>query len=116
MDLHAVHFLQQEQGNCSLEDHTRDFLDLSRAYLTHFPDHSLWVFLHTGLNEWSKSRLPVEGPRPTFTIYVEWVLVQNDSPFTVYIADEDNTGPTPDPETSQPSAMPAMEQPKPAMK
>ncbi|KAF4115831.1 hypothetical protein G5714_003320 [Onychostoma macrolepis] len=42
MDLPAVQLLCLEQMDRSLEDHTRDFLDL--ACLTHFPDRSLCVF------------------------------------------------------------------------
>lgn len=46
----AFSFLQLDQGDCSLKDHTMDFLDL--VCLTHYPDHSLYAFYHTGLNEW----------------------------------------------------------------
>lgn len=49
----------------------------------------------------------VEGTTASasFAEFVECVLVENDSPFTVYIAEEDIVIPTPDPELSQPSAM-----------
>lgn len=57
-----------------------------------------------------KANLPVDGPRGSFTEY-EWVLVQNNSPFTVCIMNEDITSPTPDPEPSQP-AMPTAEMPE----
>lgn len=38
----AVSFLPLDQGDCSLKDHTRDFLDL--VCLTHYPHHfGLWI-------------------------------------------------------------------------
>lgn len=51
----------------------------------------------------------VDGPRGSFTEYVEWLLVLNDSPFTVCPVDADITNPTSDPESSQLSAMPSVE-------
>ncbi|ROL43074.1 hypothetical protein DPX16_9150 [Anabarilius grahami] len=84
MDIPAVHLLLLEQRDRSLE-------------------------AHTSLNERSKVRLPVEGPRGSFVKCVERVLVKCDSLFTVCLAYEDNTSPTPDPEPSQFSAMPTME-------
>lgn len=60
MDITAVSFLPLDQQDCSLKDHTRDFLNL--ACLTHYPDHSLYVFYHSGLNERWNAHLPVDGP------------------------------------------------------
>ncbi|XP_058649111.1 proteoglycan 4-like [Onychostoma macrolepis] len=86
-----------------LEDHTRDFLDL--ACLTHFPDHLLCVFYIISLSEQCKARLPANGPKEDFAACVEWVLMNNESAFTVGPVEDDiTTGPTPPlPETSQPS-------------
>ncbi len=42
MDLPAVQLLCLEKQDRSMEDHTKDFLDL--ASLTHFPDRSLYIF------------------------------------------------------------------------
>ncbi|ROL53998.1 hypothetical protein DPX16_15596, partial [Anabarilius grahami] len=53
--------------------------------------------------ERSKARLPVDGPRGDFAAYVEWVLVNNESPFTICLTEE---SPTPDPEPSQPPPHP----------
>ncbi|KAI2654782.1 Autophagy-related protein 13 [Labeo rohita] len=39
MDHPAFRLLLLEQGNCSLEDHTKDFVFL--APMTHYPDNSL---------------------------------------------------------------------------
>lgn len=59
MDIPAVRvLLVQEQ--CSLKDHTRDFLDL--VCLTHSHTHLFYVFYHTSLNKQSKARLPMNGP------------------------------------------------------
>lgn len=51
----------------------------------------------------------MEGPRGSFAAYVEWVLAQCDSLFIVCPVDEDIASPdsTPEPDPSQPSAMPA---------
>ncbi|ROJ24392.1 hypothetical protein DPX16_20945 [Anabarilius grahami] len=50
------------------------------------------------------------GPQGSIAKYVEWVLVQCGSSFTICPVEEDNASPTLDPEPSQPSAMPALEQ------
>lgn len=114
MDIPAIHLLLLEKGNHSFEDHTRDFLDL--AGLTHYPDHPLCVFYNTSFNEWLKVYLPIERSWESFAQYVEWVLVQCDSPFTACPNEEDTASPTPDPEPSQLSAMPAAKQPEPTTK
>lgn len=102
----TVHLLLPEQGDHSLEDHTRDFLDL--VCLTHYPYCLLCVFYHTELIEQSKTHgWPLRG---SFIEYEERVLVQCDSSFTICLTDKDITSLTADPEPSQPSVMPATEQ------
>lgn len=98
MDIPAVQFLRLE--------HTRYFLDM--ACLTHYSDHLLCVFYNTSLDEWSKAPLPVAS----FAEYVEWVLVQCDSLFTVCLTAEDAASPTLDSQPSRPSAISAVEQPE----
>lgn len=85
-----------EQGDRSLEDHMRDFLDL--ASLTHYLDCSLF---QTSLNEWSNACLPVNGPWGNFAAFMQWVLANKGSFFTISIMDKANASPTPDPEPSQ---------------
>ncbi|ROL53543.1 hypothetical protein DPX16_21792 [Anabarilius grahami] len=99
MALPAVQLLCLEQGDRSLEQHTSDFLQL--ACLTHFPDRSLCIYYRTGLSERSKARIPAGGPTEDFAAYVEWVLVNNHSQFTIGPA-EDDTSTTPHPETNHP--------------
>ncbi|ROL46489.1 hypothetical protein DPX16_21673 [Anabarilius grahami] len=99
MALPAVQLLCLEQGDRSLEKHTSDFLQL--ACLTHFPDRSLCIYYRTGLSERSKVRIPAGGPTEDFAAYVEWVLVKNNSQFTIGPA-EDDTSSTPHPETNHP--------------
>ncbi len=100
MDIPAVQLLCLEQQDRSLEDHTRDFLDL--ACLTHFPDRSLCAFYITSLSERCKARLPANGPKENFAACVEWVLENNGLFFSVCPV-EDNSSPTPDTEPIQPS-------------
>lgn len=90
-----------EQGDRCLEDHTRDFVDISN--FTHYLESSLCSFYIAGLNNTARAKLPGEGSRGSFAAFVEWVLVSNGSSFTVGPADEDATSPTPDPESSLPS-------------
>ncbi|ROL52801.1 hypothetical protein DPX16_2307 [Anabarilius grahami] len=99
MALPAVQLLCLEQGDRSLEQHTSDFLQL--ACLTYFPDRSLCIYYRTGLSERSKARIPAGGPTEDFAAYVEWVLVNNHSQFTIGPA-EDDTSTTPHPETNHP--------------
>ncbi|ROI62437.1 hypothetical protein DPX16_5110 [Anabarilius grahami] len=96
MDLPAVQLLFLKQKEQSLEDHTRTFLDL--GHLTNFPDRLLCVFYYSNLHEWSKVRL-----REYFAVFVEWVLVNNGSAFTICPGEDNITSPTLDPEPSQPS-------------
>lgn len=49
-----------------------------------------------------KAHVPAGGPKENFAAYMEWVLVHNESPFTVCPADNNfTTSPTPLPETNQ---------------
>lgn len=77
----------------SLENYTQDILDL--ACLAHNSDDSVSVFFYTSLSEQAKARLPANGPLEDFVTYVEWVLVNNGSEFTIG-PEEDTTSPTPD--------------------
>ncbi|KAL0172910.1 hypothetical protein M9458_033221, partial [Cirrhinus mrigala] len=79
MDHPAVHILLLEQGNCCLEDPTKDFVFL--APMTHYPDSSLCSFYRTGLNSTTRAQL--------FAAYIEWVLVSSRSSRTM----EDDTSP-----------------------
>ncbi len=98
-----------EQGDRPLEAHTLDFIQL--ACLTHYLDRSLFVFYYTSLSERSKARVPAGGPKEDFAAFVEWVLVHNDSVFTIGPVEDDfTTSPTPPlPETSPPPAKDATE-------
>lgn len=104
MDLAAVclPFPEQEQRN--LEDLTRDFLDL--VCFTHNLDYSFYIFYFPCLSERSKARLPGDCPQGNFAVFVEWVLVNNRSLFTICPTEEDVTCPTPEP--NQTSATPTM--------
>ncbi|KAI2650572.1 Filamentous hemagglutinin [Labeo rohita] len=97
MDLPTVLLPILEQGNRSLEDHTKDFMYL--ASMTHYPVSSIYSFYLTGLNPTTRAQLSGKGPRESLAAYVEWVLVSSRSSWTT----EDNTSPTPDPESNQPS-------------
>lgn len=56
---------------------------------------------YSDLSKWSKAHLLVDCPREAFVAFVEWVLVCNESPFTICSGQEDIASPTPCPETSQ---------------
>ncbi|KAI2648546.1 Collagen alpha-5(VI) chain [Labeo rohita] len=84
----AVQIIILEQGNRSLEDHTRDFMHLVPH--THYP----------------------EGPRESIADYIEWVLASCRSSWTVGIVEKD-VSPTQDPELSQPSPRHAEYEPEP---
>lgn len=102
MDLPAVQRLYLEQKERSLEDNTQDLKDL--VCLTHYPDRSLCVFYHTSLSEQSKTCLghaqDMSSPREDLATFVEWVLVNNRSAFTIGPAEPTSLTP-PDPEPSQ---------------
>ncbi|XDV17631.1 hypothetical protein PO909_023463 [Leuciscus waleckii] len=80
MDIPAVALLCLEQKDCSLESHTRDFFELS--CLMHYPDCSLCVFYIASLSR-----------HTYFATCVEWVLVNNNSEFTISLAEPTNTPP-----------------------
>ncbi|KAI2655773.1 IgA FC receptor [Labeo rohita] len=105
MDHPAFRLLLLEQGNRSLEDHTKDFMFL--APMTHYPDSSLCSFYRTGLNPTTRAQLSGDGPRESLATYVEWVLGSSRSSRTV----EDDTSTTPDPEQSP--ATPQLAEPEP---
>ncbi|KAI2668447.1 Titin [Labeo rohita] len=107
MDNPTVLLLLLEQGNRSLEDHTRDFVYL--APLTHYPDSCLCTFYLRGLNTTTKAQLSGEGPRKSIVDYIEWVLVSSRS----LLAAEDETSPTQDPEPSLPASRHAEFEPEP---
>lgn len=86
MDLPAVHLLLLEQGDRSLEDHMRDFLDL--VCLTHY---SLCKFLHT---------ISTSGPRQA----CPWMFLWEISP--LIWSGCLNASLILDPESSQPSTTP----------
>ncbi|ROI15684.1 hypothetical protein DPX16_20222 [Anabarilius grahami] len=94
----AVSLLCLEQKDRSLEEHTMDFLEL--ACLTHYPDRSLCVFYIASLSERSRARLPGSGPQKDFAACVEWVLINNNSAFTIGPAEPISTTP-PNPAPSQ---------------
>lgn len=62
----------------------------SQCYLTNYPDRLLCVFYNTSLNERSKARLPRDGPRGSFAQYVEWVLLNCGSHFSICEAEEED--------------------------
>ncbi|KAL0152414.1 hypothetical protein M9458_052137 [Cirrhinus mrigala] len=75
MDDPALRLLLLEQGNRSLEDHTKDVVFLDP--LTHYPDSSLCSFYRTGLNPTTRAQLSGDGPRESLAAYIEWVLVSS---------------------------------------
>ncbi|KAI2655726.1 Opioid growth factor receptor [Labeo rohita] len=105
----AVQIIILEQGNRSLEDHTRDFMHLVPH--THYPDSCLCTFYRVGLNPTIKAQLR-EGPRESIADYIEWVLASCRSSWTVGIVEKD-VSPTQDPEPSQPSPRHAEYEPEP---
>lgn len=69
----AAKLLCLEQKDCSLEENLEEFLSLVAA--TTFPDNCLCSFLNVGLNTATSEQLSEDGPRGSFTRYVEWVLL-----------------------------------------
>ncbi len=99
-----------EQGDKSLEDHTRLFLMLANA--TCYPDGTLCSFYNASLNTTCRALSSEDGPRGDFAAYVEWTLARNGSPLTV-CPEDDLARSTPDPEPSPPSPCGAKHQPEP---
>ncbi|KAI2644851.1 Zinc metalloprotease ZmpB [Labeo rohita] len=108
----AVLVLLLEQGDRSLEDHTRDYIFLAEH--SHFTDSSLCKFYYSGLNTTTKALLSGEGPQESLPVYIEWVLASCGSSWTIDIIEEDVI-PTPDPESSQPSPRFAEHKPEPTV-
>ncbi len=89
-----------EQGERSLEDHTRLLILL--AHTTSYPDDALCAFYDASLNTACRALSSEDGPRAEFAAFVEWTLARNGSPFTVSTED-DLARSTPDPVPSPPS-------------
>ncbi len=88
-----------EQGDRSLEDHTRLFL--CEANTTSYPDDVLCSFYDASLNTATRALSSEDGPREDFTAFVEWTLARNVERST------------PDPEPSPPSPRGVEHQPEP---
>ncbi|KAL0182591.1 hypothetical protein M9458_021966, partial [Cirrhinus mrigala] len=89
-------FSRPEQGDRSLEDHTRLFLALANH--TSYLDDTLCLFYDTTC----RVLLSEDGPRESFATFAEWVLARNGSLFTIG-PEGDLASPTPDPAPSPPS-------------
>lgn len=98
----TVQLLLLEQEGRSLEDHTRDFVDLT--HLIRYPNSCLCMFYYVGLTTATKTKLSGHDPRGSFAAFMEWLLEQNGLYFAICPAEEDISSPTPEPETSQPSS------------
>ncbi len=61
-----------QQGDRSLEDHTRLFLCVANA--TSYPDDVLCTFYDASLNTASRALSSEDGPREDFAAFVEWTL------------------------------------------
>lgn len=83
----AVRLIQLCQGTHTLEDHTRDFLDI--AYLTDLLDFALVDFYCDGLNYHFQSTLLHIGPQGLLCEFLDYVLQLKGSPFTVGEVEED---------------------------
>lgn len=70
--LHPEYLLLLEQGERSLEGHTRLFLVL--ANLSSYPDDALYAFYDASLNSAYRAPLDEEGPRANFDTFVEWTV------------------------------------------
>ncbi len=99
-----------EQGDRSLEDHTRLFLMLANT--TSYLDDTLCSFYEASLNNTCRAPSSEDGLREDFAAFVEWTLPRNGSPFTICPM-EDFARSTPDPEPSPPSPRCAEPHPKP---
>ncbi len=81
--------------------HSAIFVELTNH--SSFPESSHSTFFLTSFNDDCKAQLSRGGPRDSFAPLVEWVLVSNNSPFTIGPAKDRLTSPTPDSEPSLPS-------------
>lgn len=87
MDIPAVRLLCLEQGNCFLEEHVEEFIDLT--YQSTFPDNCLCSFLYASLNTTTMAQLSGEGPQGSLVELVEWVLASCGSLLTIGPIDND---------------------------
>ncbi len=71
-----------EQGERSLEDHTRLFLVL--AHTTSYLDDALCSFYDASLTTACRALSSEDDPRADFAVFVEWILARNGSPLTVW--------------------------------
>lgn len=92
MDSPSFLLLCLEQGNCSLEAHLTQFLNL--AHQSNFPNNCVCTFL-VALKALPKAQLSRKGPQGGCTAFLKWVLASCGSSFTV------DTSPTPNPVPSQ---------------
>ncbi|KAL0164161.1 hypothetical protein M9458_039914, partial [Cirrhinus mrigala] len=70
-----------EQGDKSLEDHTRLFLLLANT--TSYLDDTLCAFYDASLNIACRALLSEDGAREDFAAFKGWTLARHGSPFTV---------------------------------
>ncbi len=80
--------------------HSAIFVELTNH--SSFPESSHSTFFLTSFNDDCKAQLSRGGPRDSFAPLVEWVLVSNNSPFTIGPAKDRLTSPAPDSEPSLP--------------
>ncbi len=99
-----------EQGERSLEGHTRLFLVL--ASLTTYPDNALCVLYNASLNSLNRTPSSEDGPQANFATFVEWTLVRNGSLFPA-CSQENIASSTSDPVPSPPSPRCAERMPEP---
>ncbi|KAL1258304.1 hypothetical protein QQF64_011548 [Cirrhinus molitorella] len=99
-----------EQGEKTLEDHTRQFMTI--ANYSSYPDGALCTFYNAGLNPACRALSSEDGPRVDFAAYVEWTLARNGSSLTIR-PEENRASATPDQEPSPPSPRCTEPQPEP---
>lgn len=85
MDIAAVKMLLLIQGDLSLEAHLQRYLDL--VPIVHYDDYCLCVLFRVGFESSSCARLPGEA---NFKKYVDWVLLQCRSPYSIGESEERN--------------------------
>ncbi len=102
-----------EQGERSLEDHTRLFLAL--AHTTSYLDDMLCSFYDASLNTASRALSSEDGPREDFAV-LEWTLARHGSPFTLCPeGDLASATPEPAPPERPPVPTPSKLPPEPAL-
>ncbi len=70
-----------EQGDRSLEDHTRLFLLITNT--TSYPDDALCSFYDASLNTASRALSSEDGPQKDFAAIGEWTLASKGSPLPI---------------------------------